>query len=98
MNETKDSTIDKILYLFVPGLLGWGVGSVFLFMELNLWVKGIMLLGITPFVIGCLSRVDKKSYFDDNFINGDRVRKWVYIWNAGLFMLMVAHVGGEPGQ
>ena len=78
MNSPEDSPRDKFLYLPLPGLFGWIAGYCFLVMDVKLWIKGAAILPATPFFIGLLSRIDKKSYFDENFESGDSVKKLVW--------------------
>lgn len=98
MNSPKDSPRDKILYLFLPGLIGWIAGYCFLVIDVKLWIKGAALLAATPLFIGLLSRIDRKSYFDENFERSDFVKKAVWVWNAGTLLLLLSFVGGVPGQ
>jgi|TARA_B110000908_G_scaffold168718_1_gene224226 hypothetical protein len=98
MSELEDSPKEKTLYLFLPGLLGWIAGAFFFFTEVNLFIKIIALLIIAPFFIGLLSRIDKKLYFESNFKNVTLMKKIVYIWNAGVILLMLSLAGGDPSQ
>lgn len=48
--------------------------------------------------IGLLSRIDKKSYFDEKFERSAFTKKALWIWNAGAILLLGSFVEGVPGQ
>ena len=98
MPTSKDSTRNKILYLFIPGLIGWVAGYWFLSMNVNNWLKGLTLIIMTPVFIGLLTRIDKKAYFTDNFDHSMLLQRVVWLWNTGIILLFLSFVGGDPSQ
>tara|TARA_R110000796_G_scaffold122624_2_gene236942 strand:+ start:631 stop:933 length:303 start_codon:yes stop_codon:yes gene_type:complete len=98
LEQPKDSPWDKILYLFLPGLIGWIAGYCLLVLDAKLWLTSAVLLAATPFFIGLLNRIDKKSYFEENFKNSGFVKKIVWAWNAGTLLLLLSFVGGDHAQ